>query len=266
MVKRICQYLFPVVCQFLLISFFAFGQEAMIDVVYLKDGSIIRGLIIEQVPTKSIKIQTRDGSVFVYQIDTIEKITKERSVDLFAPEKSKPIGNAVLINPLGFLQFGPIVDLDFRVGANTQVGGQIRFSGLGILYHLVASEGYTETDEVLTSSMAVGAGVKYFFENPDSPHRLYVGGVFEYGWGGTRGSIGYTNEWEGSHQYWDLLTNVGYRWRFPSNFFVNAGILTGAANTTKSEWWFIKTPAQKKEDPKKIVFVIMAEVAFGFEF
>lgn len=47
------------------------------DVVYLKNGSIIRGMIIEQIPNKSIKIQTKDGNVFVYEMDEIEKITKE---------------------------------------------------------------------------------------------------------------------------------------------------------------------------------------------
>ena len=41
------------------------------DVVYLKDGSIIRGMIIEQIPNKSIKIETADKSVFVYQMDVI---------------------------------------------------------------------------------------------------------------------------------------------------------------------------------------------------
>ena len=49
------------------------------DVVYLKNGSIIRGLIIEQIPNVSLKIQTVDGSVFVYKIDEIEKMTKEPS-------------------------------------------------------------------------------------------------------------------------------------------------------------------------------------------
>ena len=47
------------------------------DVVYLKNGSIIRGMIIEQIPNKSIKIQTKDGNVFVFEMDEIEKITKE---------------------------------------------------------------------------------------------------------------------------------------------------------------------------------------------
>lgn len=53
-----------------------FAQETQ-DVVYLKNGSVIRGTVIEQVPGKSLKIKTSDGSVFVYTMDEVEKITKE---------------------------------------------------------------------------------------------------------------------------------------------------------------------------------------------
>lgn len=64
---------------FVLVCAFAFAQENYQDVVYLKNGSVIRGLIIEQIPNKSIKVQTADRSVFVYQIDEVEKMTKEVS-------------------------------------------------------------------------------------------------------------------------------------------------------------------------------------------
>lgn len=47
------------------------------EVVYLKNGSIIRGIIIEQVPNSSLKIQTSDGSIFAYAMEEVEKITKE---------------------------------------------------------------------------------------------------------------------------------------------------------------------------------------------
>ena len=47
------------------------------DVIYLKNGSIIRGVIIEQIPNVSLKIQTREDNIFVYKMDEIEKITKE---------------------------------------------------------------------------------------------------------------------------------------------------------------------------------------------
>ena len=65
---------------FLCISIGAYAQSGTEEVVYLKNGGIVRGDIIEQVPNEQIKIQTRDGNVFVYQFGEIEKITKENSL------------------------------------------------------------------------------------------------------------------------------------------------------------------------------------------
>jgi hypothetical protein len=65
---------------FFLIVFFTIELNAQIDyeeVVYLKNGTVIRGLIIEQVPKQSIKIQTKDRNIFVFNYVEIEKITKE---------------------------------------------------------------------------------------------------------------------------------------------------------------------------------------------
>ncbi len=59
------------------ISIFTFAQSNYQDVVYLKNGGIIRGLIIEQVPNVSLKIQTNGNNVFVYRMEEIEKMTKE---------------------------------------------------------------------------------------------------------------------------------------------------------------------------------------------
>ncbi len=62
------------------------------DVVYLKNGTIIRGVIIEQIPDKSLKIKTKDGNIFVFDYDDIKKITKESE-----PKKvrsKKPTGYA----------------------------------------------------------------------------------------------------------------------------------------------------------------------------
>ena len=48
------------------------------DVVYLRDGSIIRGTIVEQVPSESILIETSDGSRFRYSMELIERMTREQ--------------------------------------------------------------------------------------------------------------------------------------------------------------------------------------------
>lgn len=47
------------------------------ETIYLKNGSVIKGDIVEQVPGKSLKVKTADGSLFVYSIDEVERITKE---------------------------------------------------------------------------------------------------------------------------------------------------------------------------------------------
>lgn len=68
---------------FFLVAVFPAYLEAQTDwqdVVYLTDGSIIRGLIIEHIPSQSIRIQTSDGSVLVYSIDRVIRITKEPSM------------------------------------------------------------------------------------------------------------------------------------------------------------------------------------------
>jgi hypothetical protein len=73
--KKLNQHLLLLL--FVLICNLSFGQNNMEDVVYLKNGSVIRGIIIEQIPNQSIKIQTKDRNVFVFKYDDIEKITKE---------------------------------------------------------------------------------------------------------------------------------------------------------------------------------------------
>ncbi len=54
-----------------------FAQDGMQDVIYLKDGSIYKGMIVETVPNVSYKIKSKDGNVFAVKVDEVEKITKE---------------------------------------------------------------------------------------------------------------------------------------------------------------------------------------------
>ncbi len=63
------------------------------DVVYLKNGGLVRGIIIEQIPNQTIKIKTKDGNIFVYSYDEIERFTKEESLAPAVPT-AKPSGYA----------------------------------------------------------------------------------------------------------------------------------------------------------------------------
>ena len=54
------------------------ATDQMGSVLYLKNGSVIHGVIVEQVIGKSVKIQTRAGNILKFQVDEIEKISTER--------------------------------------------------------------------------------------------------------------------------------------------------------------------------------------------
>lgn len=65
----------------MLVSFgtYSMAQNSYTEVVYLKNGSIIRGVVVEQVPNVSLKIKTADGSIFAYPMADVVKITKEEN-------------------------------------------------------------------------------------------------------------------------------------------------------------------------------------------
>lgn len=70
---------FRLLCTALLFSLVGriFGQGATHkEVVYLKNGSIIKGTIVEWVPNESITIETADKSVFVCKISDIDRVKR----------------------------------------------------------------------------------------------------------------------------------------------------------------------------------------------
>lgn len=117
----------------LFVSVIAFSQQNnLVDVVYLKNGSILRGIIIEQVPNEQIKLQTSDGSVFVYQTDEIEKIVREP----VSSRNRRVAGLNDTGSRRGFI--GLSLGAAIPVGDVSDLGAQIFFREL-----LVYSENYT---------------------------------------------------------------------------------------------------------------------------
>lgn len=55
---------------------FASAQQ-LEDVVYLTNGSIYRGVIIEQVPNENLKVQIMGGSIIAVNMKDVVKLTKE---------------------------------------------------------------------------------------------------------------------------------------------------------------------------------------------
>lgn len=53
-------------------------SEDIIDVVYLKDSTVVRGQIFEQIPNESIQIKDIMGKILKINFDAISKIAKEK--------------------------------------------------------------------------------------------------------------------------------------------------------------------------------------------
>lgn len=84
------------------------GAQTINETVYLKNGSVIKGTIIEQVPNESLKIKTGDGSIFVFQMSEVTKITKEEV-------EEKPAKKVVVSD-------GKHRGLDFGINAGYLIG------------------------------------------------------------------------------------------------------------------------------------------------
>jgi len=73
------------------------------DVVYLKNGSVIKGTITEVNPGSNLKIETTDGSLFVFEMDEIERLSLPllaKLLHLLLKRKSVSLRNPVQANQL----------------------------------------------------------------------------------------------------------------------------------------------------------------------
>lgn len=65
-------------CALLLVG--GVAAQQIQETIYLRNGSIIKGQVVEQIPDSAIKVKAADGSLFVYNMADVERIVKEESV------------------------------------------------------------------------------------------------------------------------------------------------------------------------------------------
>ncbi len=82
------RFIFIICTMAFLVSTQVLAQE-LEDVVYLKNGGIVRGTVIEQIPDKSLKIARFDGKVFRYKMNEIDKMSKETVIGTRTVVKKK---------------------------------------------------------------------------------------------------------------------------------------------------------------------------------
>lgn len=131
---------------FMVFAAISASAQTMQEVVYLKNGSVVRGIIIEQIPNVSLKIRTADGSIFAYEMADVDKITKEPSLSSLGGANGR-YGKGPARGYRGF------VDLGYSVGVGELGEDRLDFT---------TSHGYQFNPYIFAG---VGAGVDYF---PDS--------------------------------------------------------------------------------------------------
>ena len=80
----------------------ALAQQITEDVVYLKDGSIIRGIIVEQIPNKSLRIRTQGGVEIKFKMSDVLQITKALPMSQLGSSKEKSSLTAFTLSALCF--------------------------------------------------------------------------------------------------------------------------------------------------------------------
>ncbi len=124
------------------------GQQGYLDVVYLTNGSIIKGVIIEQIPNKQYTVSTSDGGRIIIKIEDIEKIAKEFPVET---AKAK---NANSLNTLD--------NLNRKWETLLEIGGGPQSGKYGLnIVKLNAFECYRLNDKF---SVGAGLGLHYMPE------------------------------------------------------------------------------------------------------
>ncbi len=130
------------------------------NVIYLNNGSIIKGYITELTSDNRIKIETSDGSVFVFQMSDVKNITSENirtDKTTNNSEKNKDNSNVVLTEN-GYKKSGylGLIEVGLALGAGGpfsegMIGGGIDFIN-----------GYQ-----LNEKLSLGLGVGVLFYNVD---------------------------------------------------------------------------------------------------
>ena len=181
---------------FLAATFISIAQDYQ-EFVYLTNGRIIKGFILEQVPNDYLKIETSNGRVYTIDMHDVEKITKERQE---AQTTTQSSGRRIYNN--GWVQESSSVQNNRK----TQTRNQYNYSGTSYVnrqnYYEEYEDDYYEGDY-------------YYF--PNKGYKGFIDVGYSYG---TKSRVGST-EMSGENRY-EFSTSHGIL--FTPYLFLGLGV------------------------------------------
>jgi hypothetical protein len=200
----------------------AAAAEPVVDTVYLKDGSVLKGTI-KSLTEVTLRIVTTTGQDLTIAMDKVQRFERgtggsgSAAADQAPDVGADPLSRLSLeVNLLGLLQFGPYVRLHVRVGPELFLSPHVRIGYAGALNYVFWEGG------------GIAAGVSLLkFLPAAGVNRFYLGGFTEAG-------IDYENDFVVV-----LGANAGHRWRLPNGSYWQAGIIAGASYDFWDEYLFV---------------------------
>ena len=255
------------------------------DLIILKNGNEVKSKVLEITPSEvrykkfdnpdgpTISIMKSEVSRIRYQNGTEDVITtpqagvsqsENRGKENYSDAKPNRFG--IYVNPLGLIEFGLMGGTEITLSSKLIIDTHVRISSLGLLmYVLTADDEEGWPDKI--SGMGIGGGIKYLA--PSHIGGFYVGALFEYGFQTQYYAEDENWYWKNWVKYVMPMASVGYKFRFDSGFFINAGLLAGAAITTEAHWQYLKNYKNDSiihEDDLEVHPFGMLEVGLGIEF
>ncbi len=235
------------------------GRYVVVEKV---DGSEVAGQLMGFDPLK-LTVMKKDGRIVtVYRSDILQLKGDTASI---RPDIAKtPIGQSEFeINLLGLLQFGPTFSYEFNMANDLMVGCHVRLQGIGLLYQLIVSEAFE--DFAAPWATSAGVQVKYLFPNALSNNRMFMGFFTDLGLGWSSGDKGTTDEWKSNFASIVFALQFGYRWRYPSGFYLNVGLSAGYSIEIWDKWYHTRAPSIIMDADQTNVFFGMLEFSLGWE-
>jgi small nuclear ribonucleoprotein (snRNP)-like protein len=219
---------------------------------------------------QSVVLIQADGTIVTVARDEIASVRVIQGATAKAPEPQaeapqegdRPVAFLnLLLDPLGFLQMGPVAEVEFRILPSTLLAATVRFEGLGLVYQAVASEGFENT--VSPTSIAIGVTV-YQLIPARGANRIYIAGFVGYGWGSSEGGSG-SYAWSSTWGQIEVGGGGGYRWRFPSGFFLDVGAVAGVGYNPGTKWSYDDAPHTYFTNDPMATFIGMLQLHVGWE-
>jgi len=196
---------------FIAISISSFAQQNSQDIVYLKNGNIVKGIIVEQIPNVSIKIETADKSIFVFKVEEVEKIEKEEIQtvhhEVLQTQKTDQVVDAKEYGShfsMGIaLGGGGIIGVPIRVFLHRNIPFEVAVYLHPVLFIPSTNSGTASLSSIqLYPNILVTGEFDFFFSRKYIPYKrvrlsgMFIKGGYSFGtkFDGTMGAIGWQYE------------------------------------------------------------------------